>query len=618
MDSSTKLIQFPPAKNLNIQRWAPEEIVFKRKKRILEEIRQYHISLQDALLFKLRKSVFGVFLEELNSQQNQDALLNHVKFEILNYQLKNYNKHDTDIIQDRNKMLGDFRELINHAVQTCDVIDMSYLEKNLKILHLDIKTFDFTIKNFRNIQVLTLCGNYINDIRGTMLPRNLKFLELYDNFISNITNLVKGAPKSIWHLGLGRNRLTNDSRFHLLYKCRRFYHLTNLDLSDNDICRLSPLLNDLKCLGSVRSLQLEGNPCWAMVDYKNKILDVLPRLYYLDSTEILKSDREEATDKATESLPEKKSTDIVFKCYRIIGLPEPPRDSKNDQTIHLEVNFPLLIEDLPEGQDESIKSEKDIQKQEETTSISIGSKNGKNEKNEKKEKKSKEKNDTTSIASFAKPKGKKGYYSGPNEYSPGFEKRNKWFKTERAKWSKVIEFPPVVVPNLGNNLNLIRDTFRSIIPVRLVYLKTTLKKEKPKGKKEKQQKENKKKAKAKDNRSYQSNKSEECESVKVDNENAEQTETILKQITLTSFYCELKSVNWSDTSLDFYWADHPDFGDRAFRVDGSLEALQYDLTAANTSKKSKLTRSSNPNDIVITPPLPKILTCQVGFGLNRN
>ena len=68
---------------------------------------------------------------------------------------------------------------------------------------------DRSLENFHALKVLTLCGNYLKTIPGAMLPRSLQFLELYDNLISNVSQLVKDAPLSILHLGLGRNRLTN-------------------------------------------------------------------------------------------------------------------------------------------------------------------------------------------------------------------------------------------------------------------------------------------------------------------------------------------------------------------------------------------------------------------------
>lgn len=45
----------------------------------------------------------------------------------------------------------------------------------------------------------------------------------------------------------------------------------------------------------------------------------------------------------------------------------------------------------------------------------------------------------------------------------------------------------------------------------------------------------------------------------------------MKRITISSFKCDLESLNWSDETLDFYWTDHQDIGDQAQKVDGCLK-----------------------------------------------
>lgn len=68
---------------------------------------------------------------------------------------------------------------------------------------------DDGLKNFQNLQVLVICGNWISDINGSVLPRRLKFLELYVNEIESLDNLTNKAPKHLFHLGLARNKITN-------------------------------------------------------------------------------------------------------------------------------------------------------------------------------------------------------------------------------------------------------------------------------------------------------------------------------------------------------------------------------------------------------------------------
>lgn len=78
-----------------------------------------------------------------------------------------------------------------------------------KILLFQIMTLDKSLRKFKFLQNLVLCDNFLQDIDGACLPRGLQFLELYVNNISKIVNLTNKAPKSLKHLGLGRNKLNN-------------------------------------------------------------------------------------------------------------------------------------------------------------------------------------------------------------------------------------------------------------------------------------------------------------------------------------------------------------------------------------------------------------------------
>lgn len=63
------------------------------------------------------------------------------------------------------------------------------------------------------LQILSLRENNLKTINGAILPRHLKYLELYDNFIENVQDLSNNPPKYILHLGLGRNCLSNGKFF---------------------------------------------------------------------------------------------------------------------------------------------------------------------------------------------------------------------------------------------------------------------------------------------------------------------------------------------------------------------------------------------------------------------
>lgn len=202
-------------------------------------------------------------------------------------------------------------------------------------------------------------------------------------------------------------------------------------------------------------------------DYKTCTLKMLPHLLVLDGRKILENDRKIYIEPPIH----KNTPQLTFQCFRIMGLPEPPKDvktqssvskqqfsknhklqKKNTQTIHVEVNFPLLSEcgSIDEGPaNQSLVSDEVAAGSEEKTKPAA--KNPKTKDNKKAKKKS--------------------YFSGANEYDEQNELQNFWFKSEPVPWEKVMQFPAINVENLANKSAGIRDTFRSIVPVRIVYLK---------------------------------------------------------------------------------------------------------------------------------------------------
>lgn len=118
---------------------------------------------------------------------------------------------------------------------------------------------------------------------------------------------------------------------------------------------------------------------------------------------------------------------------------------------------------------------------------------------------------------------------------------------------------------------------------------------------------------------------------------------IFKKITICSFKCNLEPVNWSDDTVDYYWADHVDVGEKAIKVDGCLKVgkqyvyellfnilnfqnLEYEGTSKPVLGKSSSISSKDPRRSSVSgktfhlqnrEPYPKCLTCQIGFGLKR-
>ncbi|CAH1117765.1 unnamed protein product [Phaedon cochleariae] len=441
---------------------------------------------------------------------------------------------------------------------------------------------DEELRKFTRLQVLVLSGNNLRGVEGSFLPRRLKFLELYDNFINDITTLVETTPKYLSHLGLGRNKLDDNSSLHLLAKSGNFLHLRSLDLSDNDIYDLLAILNKIKELPSLKSLQLEGNPCYLDGHYKLKTIHHIPKLLFLDNVEISRADRSVSET----SLGDKDTKpQMIFYCHRIMGLRPPPKDKKNLQTIHLEIKLPLL--------------ERIVSSSENTENIIDNSHNqavkkpSKNQKNADGKGSRKEKNSS-----------KTSPYDKPDEFDPQLDKYNVSFKTEKLPWNNVMKFLPICIESPEGNDVLIRDTLRTCVKVNVVYIKAAHQ-SKAKGKKGNKAGEVK----------HTNKKTKTIESAP---EKDIPKETILKRVTLYSFFCNLQSVNWNDESIDYLWMDHPKFGEDGLKMK-CLKNLVYGEKSKKGKKKvNKDADSRNTQGTGATMSVPKIFTCHVGFGLKRS
>lgn len=85
----------------------------------------------------------------------------------------------------------------------------------------------------------------------------------------------------------------------------------------------------------------------------------------------------------------------------------------------------------------------------------------------------------TNQKSKGSKKGKNiSIYDAEDEYQKELELKLKdtSFKTERMPWGKIIEYPEeaIVVESPENDLIMIRNTFRSSVNVKVVYLKVVI------------------------------------------------------------------------------------------------------------------------------------------------
>lgn len=75
---------------------------------------------------------------------------------------------------------------------------------------LQLNQLDKTLRTYKNLNVLVMSGNYLTEIPTKCLPSSVKFLELYCNSMKSIRSLCENPKLKFYHLGLGRNQLTNS------------------------------------------------------------------------------------------------------------------------------------------------------------------------------------------------------------------------------------------------------------------------------------------------------------------------------------------------------------------------------------------------------------------------
>ncbi|KAF7993631.1 hypothetical protein HCN44_010226 [Aphidius gifuensis] len=160
------------------------------------------------------------------------------------------------------------------------------------------------------------------------------------------------------------------------------------------------------------------------------------------------------------------------------------------------------------------------------------------------------------------------------------------FKSEEFEWSRFLNFkePLLEIPADENGLKFLRDTFKSIVTVRLI---------------EKQMSQNKTRRKE--------SKSQRKSSI---------SSSLLLEKTICQFKCALKNMSWSITTQDFEWSLGMD--DKTLACESiSLASLKYSEqgNAEKFNNNESSISSNNCDELYVS--LPTMFTIQLGFGLQR-
>ncbi|KAJ0181675.1 hypothetical protein K1T71_002397 [Dendrolimus kikuchii] len=503
------------------------------------------VTFSEALKNKRETSVFRGFLDEdrnstLTLEDQWELLLPITLWDTEKFA----NEEGKICFQSTNYITDDIMKLCKKAVR---LGNREILKNDLKMVELlrinnsKMTSLDDGINEFQNLVTLILCGNYINELDATLIPPGVRSLELQANALTDLNHFAEHLPVNLLYLGLSRNLLTDDSVEGI---GTLSHNLVVLDLSNNDIYRLEPLLNALIMLPSLASLSLAGNPCSVSMGYARTALMRLPRLKWLDSREILSTDRSvEPFEPHPDDL---RSAYFNFTIFRVMSAPQPPKPDKGAvTTFHVELELPLLDSTrrnfLMFRRNESLTEMLPPPEDEEWPVCKI-----------------------PSHPIESKVIGKLGAKLQDNEssshesdiYNHLTSKNSReirhftTFESNKVQWNKVMNFQEPAIRIFCPDLVALRNTFRTVVTLRLIYSVTVTSKP---GKSDKKS----------------------VLSLKIPGE---------QRVTLATIKCALKQPDWSQQSQHFHWDDSLGTQDAVHWGDGDLSVIQYSQAPVKISK----------------------------------
>nr|XP_034829213.1 uncharacterized protein LOC117986482 [Maniola hyperantus] len=539
---------------------------------LIEEAARYHreksmkenipvLTFSEALQKKIQKSILHGFLDEKSTftlQEQWETLLPMT--------LWDNEKCSTDegkiCFNNINSLTDDVIGLIKRAVQHDDREVLKRDFKMVTVLRVndsEMTELDNGLKEYQNLATLNLCGNFISDVDASVLPEGLRMLELKANRINYIP-FAEHMPPNLIYLGLSRNLLINDSVAEL---ARLPFNISVLDLSDNDICDLEVVLAALSALPSLVALQFAGNPCSVSAAYARTTLMRLPRLQWLDSREVISTDKQKAS---FESNPDDlRSAYFNFTVIRIMGALQPPKPEKGAITaFHVELELPLLdstrrkflmyrnneslVELLPPPEDGWPTPNSFIIPHLADSNRVVDAEASTHD---------------SDIYSHLQPRNSREIINFTI------------FESNRVQWNKVMNFQEPTVRIFCPNLTALRDTFRSVITLRLIFTMTVTAKQSKPGKS--------------------------SQTLKLPGE---------QRLTLATIKCALRRPDWSQPAQHFHWDDSLGTDEAIHWGDGDLSILQYTQQAVKPIKGKSETDPGS-----VRQAIPENLTCHFGFGI---
>lgn len=118
--------------------WTEFEKTKKMSRLKREEIHNKYIrKFSNAILVKLKSSIFGCFLDIFNIQQRQDDVLNNLKLAITEYEMNSYGKKDFDRFDKLNNFIENSFQYLKRIINEEKPVSYAYLKNDIKCLKLN-------------------------------------------------------------------------------------------------------------------------------------------------------------------------------------------------------------------------------------------------------------------------------------------------------------------------------------------------------------------------------------------------------------------------------------------------------------------------------------------------
>nr|CAH7734902.1 unnamed protein product [Callosobruchus chinensis] len=112
-------------------KWSDDEEAIRINRNHMEALYpKYQLNFSDGFNLKLRKTVFGEYVDTFNKQQKQDCYLNKNKLLITDYQMKHLTSKEK--FENNNMLFDDSLDLLLDTINKREIVEAEWLKRSLE------------------------------------------------------------------------------------------------------------------------------------------------------------------------------------------------------------------------------------------------------------------------------------------------------------------------------------------------------------------------------------------------------------------------------------------------------------------------------------------------------